>query len=96
VDKDNGTGMGFPGFGMDNVPTLGQLEFKDFRYRVGKTFSQNLESGEMEFAGIIIEVWFVPIPWFRVRLPFERIEGQAFLKELREMLDVDETAETAS
>lgn len=95
MNEPNGTGMGFPSAGMDNVPTLGQLEFKDFRYRIGKTFSQNLETHEMEFAGIIVEIWFVPIPWFRFRLPFGRLEGQAFLKELGEMLQ-DETTEATT
>lgn len=75
--------------GMDEVdlagrriPTLGLLEFTQIRWRLG-----NSTTVEDELIGFILEFWFDPLPWFKIRLPLSVANAAEIIKQIHERLN---------
>lgn len=79
-------GNELPGdLGPGNTPRLGTLEFEGIGTRVGKT----LDPETKEHKGIVIEWWFLPLPWFRFRMPFDRLHAITFIQKLLEAMELE-------
>lgn len=67
---------------MDNVPVMGAVDFDNIRMRCGEM--KDPSTGEQ--IGVIIEWWFVPLPWFRFRMKLEQMHALAFKEKFDEVL----------
>lgn len=67
---------------MDNVPLMGAFDFENIRIRCGDM--RDKETGEQ--IGVVIEWWFIPLPWFRFRLKLEQMHALAFMEKMQEVL----------
>jgi hypothetical protein len=67
---------------MDNVPLMGSFDFENIRIRCGDMLDK--ETGEQ--IGVVVEWWFVPLPWFRFRLKLERMHAIAFMEKFDDVL----------
>ena len=70
---------------MDNVEVWGTFNFDNIRIRCG---DMSNEKGEK--IGVIIEWWFLAIPWFRFRMKLENLHAQAFYQKFGEVLHDEE------
>lgn len=64
------------------IPTLGLLEFKSIRWRLG-----NQTTVDDELVGFIVEFWFDPLPWFKIRLPLTVANAAELIKQIHERLN---------
>lgn len=71
--------------GMDNVPLMGTFNFDAFQTRVGE-----LLDDEGMRIGVIVEWWFIPLPWFRFRMNFETLHIVTFIEKLQAVLSNEE------
>jgi len=65
---------------MDNVPLMGAFDFENIRMRCGDMVVDG------EKVGVVIEWWFVPLPWFRFRMKLENLHAQAFMEKMQEVM----------
>jgi hypothetical protein len=77
---------------MDNVPVMGSFDFDNIRMRCGDMNDPN--SGEK--VGVIIEWWFIPLPWFRFRMKLENLHAAAFYEKFGEVLHYEEPPSASS
>lgn len=70
---------------MDNVEVWGTFNFDNVRIRCGEMSDES--TGEK--IGVIIEWWFVAIPWFRFRMKLEALHATAFYEKFGEVLNND-------
>lgn len=90
-------GNGMPNFiDPENIEVV-RFEVKMFRWRLAKLFDPS--SGE--FVGLTIQLWPNPLPWFKINLPFLRLDARNLARQLTELLDEEITpdesdTETAS
>lgn len=71
---------------MDNVEVWGTFNFDNIRLRCGDMTDE--ATGEK--IGVIIEWWFVAIPWFRFRMKLEEMHALAFMEKFQEVLQDEE------
>jgi len=72
---------------LDNVELWGTFNFENVRLRCGEMMDETTGAK----IGVIIEWWFVAIPWFRFRMKLENLHAQAFLQKFQEVM-YDETS----
>lgn len=67
---------------MDNVPLMGAFDFENIRMRCGEMMDE--KTGEI--IGVVIEWWFIPLPWFRFRMKLETMHALAFMEKMQDVL----------
>lgn len=67
---------------MDDVEVWGTFNFDNIRIRCGDMTDEST-GGKI---GVIIEWWFIAIPWFRFRMKLENLHAAAFYEKFGEVL----------
>lgn len=73
--------LGYGGNPETGYTEIGHLQMNAVNLRIGKMQNQDGET-----VGIILEVWFVPLPWFKIRIPFGRVEARDLVTRIEREL----------
>lgn len=81
--------FGFPLEQLRQDVTLGRLEFEAVQWRIGKGMSADGRT----LMAVIVEWFFPALPWFKFRMPLDRLSARQFANAILEGLE-NEPSET--